>query len=79
MLSPKTLHNIRDFAGNTDTAEDTAFGSLAKDNDGNDVYLYEVRKTYDWVNNDGYNNFGMWVEESAKAAAAAREEAERVP
>lgn len=30
-------------------------------------YLSEFYPTYDWVNNDGYNNFASWVE-----AAAAR-------
>ena len=24
--------------------------------------------TYDWVENDGYNNFGKWIEAAAKAA-----------
>lgn len=24
--------------------------------------------TYDWVNDDGYNNFGDWVEKAAKKA-----------
>lgn len=44
-----TLHNIKDFNGNTDTAGDTSFGSLAKDKNGNDVYFFQVGKTYDWV------------------------------
>lgn len=25
-------------------------------------------KTYDWINDDGYNNIGAWVEAAAKAA-----------
>ena len=25
-------------------------------------------KTYDWVNNDGYNNLGNWIEEAAQIA-----------
>ena len=49
-----TLHNIKDFAGNTDTAGNTTFGSLGKDKNDNDVYFFQVGKTYDWVNNDGY-------------------------
>jgi hypothetical protein len=62
-----TLHNIKDFAGKTDTAGDTKFGSLGKDKNGDDVYFFQVAKTYDWVNNEGYKNFGSWVEEAAKA------------
>jgi hypothetical protein len=61
------LHNIKDFDGHTDTAGDTTFGSLGKDKNGNEVYFFQVGKTYDWVNNDGYKNFGTWVEEAAKS------------
>ena len=61
------LHNIKDWSGNTDTAGDTAFGSLGKDANGADVYFYQVAKTYDWINDKGYENFGTWVEEAAKA------------
>jgi hypothetical protein len=61
-----TLHNIKDFAGKTDTAGNNSFGSLGKDKNGNDVYFFQVGKTYDWVNDDGYKNFGTWVEEAAK-------------
>lgn len=62
------LHNIKDFSGNTDTAGNTTFGSLGKDKNGNDAYFFQVGKTYDWVNSDGYTNFGTWVNEAAKAA-----------
>lgn len=62
-----TLHNIKDFSGHTDTAGNTTFGSLGKDKNGNEVYFFQVGKTYDWVSNDGYKNFGTWVEEAAKA------------
>jgi hypothetical protein len=63
-----TLHNIKDFNGKTDTVGPTSFGSLGKDNKGNDVYFSSVAKTYDWVTDDGYSNFGKWVEAAAKAA-----------
>ncbi|MBC7838409.1 MAG: TIR domain-containing protein [Nitrospiraceae bacterium] len=62
------LHNIRDFTGNIDIAGDTIFGSLGKDSSGNDVYFHQVAETYDWINNQGYQNFGRWVDEAAKAA-----------
>ena len=29
------------------------------------VYTFP-HKTYDWVDNDGYNNIGKWIEEAAK-------------
>ncbi len=62
-----TLHNIKDFGGNTDSKGDTTFGALAIDAKGNDIYFYQVAKTYDWVDNDGYSNFAKWVAEAAQA------------
>ena len=44
----------------------TIFGSLGKRTDGSDVYLFELAEIYDWVIDDGYNNFSKWVEEAAK-------------
>jgi hypothetical protein len=64
-----TLHNIKDFDGKTDIAGSAYFGSLGKDSSGNDVYFSSVAKIYDWVSNDGYNNFGKWVEDAVTAAA----------
>jgi hypothetical protein len=32
------------------------------------VRLSALYKTYDWVAEDGYRNFGGWVEAAAKAA-----------
>lgn len=61
------LHNIKNFEGKTDTEGNTTFGSLGKDKSGNDVYFFQVGKTYDWVNDKGYDNFSTWVEEAAKA------------
>jgi hypothetical protein len=64
-----TLHNINDFSGNTDKAGSAYFGALGKDKSGNDVYFASIAKTYDWVSNDGYNNFGKWVEDVVTAAS----------
>ena len=60
------INNIKDFEGKTAVACSGHFGSLGKDNKGSDVYFSSVAKTHDWVNDDGYNNFGKWVEEAAK-------------
>lgn len=59
------IHNIKDFKGNTDTKGTAYFGVLGQDKDGKDVYFSSVAKTYDWVNDDGYKNFGTWVENAA--------------
>ena len=34
----------------------------------NQPNLDEIFKIYDWIDNDGYNNFGAWVEEAARQA-----------
>lgn len=62
------IHNIKDSKGNTSLQGSTIFGSLGKRADGSDVYLFEIAKIYDWVSDDGYNNFSKWVEEAAKNA-----------
>lgn len=48
------IHRIKDTAGNTDTAGPNPLSST-----------YPV---YDWVTDDGYTNFGAWVEAAAKKA-----------
>ena len=36
------------------------------------LYFWNLYKTYDWVNDDGYTNFSDWVEEAAKNAGIMR-------
>ncbi len=58
------IHNIKDMrTGLTSPKGNTTFGSLGKDYKGDDVYFYQIAKTYDWINDDGYNNFGKWIED----------------
>ena len=49
--------------GLTSPKGNTTFGSLGKDYKGDDVYFYQIAKTYDWIKDDGYNNFGKWIED----------------
>lgn len=65
------IHNIKDNDGNTDSAGDTDFGPIGEDDDGNPVYFSDLYLTYDWVDDDGYNNLGEWVEHAAQAAGKA--------
>ncbi len=60
------LHNIKGWDGKTDAAGDAYFGALGKEANGNDVYFSSIATTYDWVNDDGYKNFGAWIEHAAK-------------
>jgi hypothetical protein len=56
------IHNLKDQNGNTCPEGAMDFGDI-------DVEGYPI---YDWVNEDGYDNIGDWVE--ASAIAAGREE-----
>lgn len=59
------IHNIKDArTGKISLKGDTTFGILGKDKNGNDVYFYQVAKTYDWINDNGYENIGIWVEKA---------------
>ena len=62
------IHKQKDENGNTSTKGDTTFGELGKDEKGESVYFHQVAKTYDYVDDDGYNNLGDWIEEAAKDA-----------
>jgi|GEM_PF-5208476 len=53
-----TLHNIKDFSDNTDRAALLISARWEKDENGNDVYFFQVPMTYDWVSSDAYKNFG---------------------
>lgn len=48
------IHNIKDFAGNTDYKGTNPLPS--------------GYPTYDWINHDGYTNLGTWVDDAYDAA-----------
>lgn len=60
------IHNIKDKDRYTDTKGENPFDYIYIVQNGEKVYFSEIYPTYDWVNNDGYNNLGDWVEESAQ-------------
>lgn len=62
------IHQLKDKNGNTSTKGSNQFGEIGKDKNGNPVYFSVSYPTYDWVDNDGYNNLGDWVEKAAKQA-----------
>jgi hypothetical protein len=63
------IHNIKDLkTKQTDSKGKNVFGEIGKDENGNSVYFYQVAHSYDWVNDDGYNNLGDWIEEAARNA-----------
>ncbi|ODS42193.1 MAG: TIR-like domain-containing protein [Candidatus Altiarchaeales archaeon IMC4] len=62
------IHNIKDQNQQTDTMGTNPFDNLYFDRDGRKVYLSEIYQTYDWVNDNGRDNLGNWIEKSAKDA-----------
>jgi MTH538 TIR-like domain (DUF1863) len=62
------LHNIKDFAGKTDTSGSNTFGELGQFANGQSIYFWSKYSTFDWVLDSGYENLGKWVEDAAKKA-----------
>ncbi len=62
------IHKIKDNNGLTDIKGSNQFGEIGQDENGNSIYFWQLFPTYDWVDNDGYKNFGNWVEKAAKKA-----------
>lgn len=58
------IHKKKDSKGNTSTKGKNPFDNWSFKKAGN-VIEYP---TYDWVDDDGYNNMGNWIETAAKAA-----------
>jgi len=56
------IHNCKDKEGNTCAPGDTDFGLF------NGKTFDELFPTYDWADDDGYNNLGDWVEQAAQVA-----------
>lgn len=62
------IHNVVDLERRTDTKGKNPLDELYIEDNGVKTYLSQIYKTYDWINDNGYNNFGNWVEEAAKKA-----------
>lgn len=62
------IHNIEDQNGNTDEQGKNPFDYFYADRDGRKVYFSELYPTYYWFGDDGYANFGSWVEKAARVA-----------
>lgn len=62
------IHNIKDQNENTDAQGSNYFGEIGEDANGDSVYFWQLYPCYDWKIDDGYNNFGDWVEKAAEAA-----------
>ena len=58
-------HKIKDREGKTDTKGENHFGEIFKKN-GKSVYFWQLYSTYDWIDDNGYDKLGDWIEKAAK-------------
>ncbi len=61
------IHNIKDPSVGTDTKGKNPLDYWGVGEGAQRVTFSKMYKTYDWVNDDGYNNLPKWIEEAAKA------------
>lgn len=60
------IHQLKDKNGNTTTKGSNQFGEIGKDSNGKSVYVSVDYSCYDWVDDNGYDNMGKWIEAAAK-------------
>jgi hypothetical protein len=59
------IHKIKNFAGATDIAGADPFANFTLNTNGGKASLSQFVDTYDWVDDDGYNNLSSWLETAA--------------
>lgn len=62
------IHQIKDKDSKTATKGDNFFGPIFTSPNDDKKYFCERFNTYDWVEDNGYNNMGKWIEAAAKIA-----------
>ena len=62
------IHNVKDPQNGTDRKGRNPLDYWGITQNGTRVLFSSLYKTYDWLADDGYNNFTSWVEAAAKAA-----------
>ena len=63
------IHNIKNFQSRVSYQGTNILDQFhITDAWGRQTYLSQIYRTYDWMSNDGYKNFGEWVEEAARIA-----------
>jgi hypothetical protein len=62
------IHNLKNTEGNTDSMGNNPLDLWKITENGFNKLLSSIYKTYDYVNDNGYNNIGSWIESAAKVA-----------
>lgn len=62
------IHQIKDKDGKSSEKGNNAFGPIFISHRDDKKYFYERFPTYDWINDNGYNIIGSWIELAAQKA-----------
>lgn len=62
------IHKVRDPQLGADVAGRNPLSYWSVEQNGRKVSFDSLYTTYDWVDDDGYNNMSKWIEAAAKAA-----------
>jgi hypothetical protein len=62
------IHKVKDPQLGADIQGKNPLDFWEIEQNGQKVSLSKLYKTYDWVDDDGYNNISAWIEAAAKAA-----------
>jgi len=62
------IHGLKNSERKTDVKGLNPFDKWHITQNGRKIYFSELYSTYDWVSDNGYNNFGKWVEKAAADA-----------
>lgn len=62
------IHNMKDVNSKTDTKGLNPLSNWNVERDGKKVSLSDIYPAYDWVNDDGRNKMGDWIETAATKA-----------
>ncbi|MBI5216186.1 MAG: TIR domain-containing protein [Ignavibacteriae bacterium] len=62
------IHQLRDRNEQTSVKGSNHFGAIGYDEKGNPIYFSTNYPCYDWVDNNGYDNIGKWIELAAQKA-----------
>lgn len=62
------INQCGDKDGKKSEKGDCFFGEIAKDSTGKSIYFNQIAKIYDYVEDNGFENLGFWIEVAARAA-----------
>jgi len=63
------IHKIKNSQGLIDIIGNNPFDDFyITQQNGQKKYLSQIYSTFDWINDNGYNNLGVWIEQAAKEA-----------